>query len=128
MYDSLDVFQTAAAMAKHAGARQALVARNIANADTPGYKAEHIAAFKEAYEGHPAASMRTTRSGHMGGQSHHSASREVVATTSEPSPNGNTVSIEDELLNSVAVSREHSRALTIYRHSMTVLRTSLGQA
>ena len=47
MYESLDIFRTAAAMARHAGARQTVVAENIANADTPGYAGRDIN-FKEA--------------------------------------------------------------------------------
>lgn len=126
MHSSLDLFQTAGAMARHAGARQALVARNIANADTPNYHAQSIAAFRDVFDASSAATMRTTRAGHMVAQDTNAPSR-VQMDTGTASPNGNTVSLEDELLNSVAVSREHNRALTIYRHTMTVLRTSLGR-
>ena len=126
MYNSLDLFQTASAMARHAGARQAVVARNIANADTPGFQAQSIAAFKDVYRADSAGDMRTTRAGHMSATNELTANRAMI-TTGTPSPNGNTVSIEDELLNSVAVGREHNRALAVYRHAMTILRTSLGR-
>jgi flagellar basal-body rod protein FlgB len=127
MYQSLDLFQTAGAMARHAGARQATVARNIANADTPGFQAQSIAPFKDSYRAAQATQMRATRAGHfMDDASRASATRTQIATGT-PSPNGNTVSLEEELLNSVAVAREHNRALTIYRHTMTVLRSSLGR-
>ncbi len=128
MYSSLNLFQTASAMARHAGTRQAIVARNVANADTPDYKAQHVGAFKDAYDGMAAGEVRTTRPGHMASGTPQIARALVTTPDGEPSPNGNTVSIEDEMLNSVAVSREHSRALTIYRHAMTVLRTSLGRS
>ena len=128
MYQSLDIFQTASAMARHAGTRQAVVARNIANADTPGFQSQHIAAFKDVYRAEGPGAMRITRAGHMTGGGSISTPANISATASEPSPNGNTVSLEDELLQSVAVAREHSRALSIYRHSMTVLRTTLGRS
>ena len=127
MYSSLDLFQTAHAMARHAGARQAVVARNIANADTPGYAAQQIAPFKDAFDSiETSAAMRLTRPGHMTAADPAPVTTTITTSDGEPSPNGNTVSVEDELLNSVAVSREHNRALAIYRHTMTVLRTSLG--
>lgn len=128
MYNSLELFQTAAAMARHAGSRQAVVARNIANADTPGYQAQQIAPFKDTYETTGGGVQKVTRAGHMTAAS--AAPMTAVATPSggEASPNGNTVSIEEEMLNSVSISREHSRALTIYRHTMNVLRTSLGRS
>lgn len=127
MYNSLDLFQTAGAMARHAGARQAVVARNIANADTPDFQAQSIAAFKDVYAGSATTAMRATRAGHIGGQIGQPATDLRQTVVGEPSPNGNSVSLEDEMLRAVEVSREHNRALTIYRHAMTVLRTSLGR-
>ena len=127
MYQSLDVFQTAAQMAKHAGSRQAVVARNIANADTPRFQAMSMPAFQEVYSASDRIEMRATRANHLDGGTISSSVRPSVRTDSEPSPNGNSVSLEEELLNSVDVSREHNRALTIYRHAMTVLKTTLGK-
>lgn len=128
MYSSLDLFQTADAMARHSGARQAVVAKNIANADTPGYVATQIAPFKDAFDSSAVpAGMQMTRPGHMAAADQPPATTAVTTSGGEPSPNGNTVSIEDELMNSVAISREHNRALAVYRHTMTVLRTSLGR-
>lgn len=126
MYNSLELFQTASALARHAGARQAVVARNIANADTPGFQAQSIGAFKDVYHANGHSDMRATRAGHITASEQGTLISQSSASGS-PSPNGNTVSIEDELLNSVDVSRDHNRALAIYRHTMTVLRTSLGR-
>jgi len=125
MYQNLTVIQTSAAMAQHAGARQAIIAANIANADTPGYRAMALPAFAVALRegGSPLA---RTRPGHLGASP--LASRaEAVESTAEFSPNGNNVSIEQEMLASVESMREHSRALAIWRHSISVIRTSLGR-
>ena len=110
MYQSLALFQTAHAMATHAGARQAVTARNVANADTPDFRAQHIAPFSDVFRTDTAPIMRMTRAGHM-------TSASTVPTamamdgTAEPSPNGNSVSIEEEMMNAINISREHSRAL-----------------
>lgn len=127
MYNSLDLFQTAGAMARNAGARQAVVARNIANADTPGYQAQATAAFKDVYANGAIGAMRTTRPGHIGGNGDQPRIEMQKTTVGEPSPNGNTVSIDVEMLNSTEITREYDQALAIYRHAMTVLRTSLGR-
>lgn len=127
MYQKLSIFQTAAAMAKHAGARQAVVAQNVANADTPGYRAHTIAPFTEVFDQTGHGGMRTTRTGHIGMDQTRLNQIQTTLSNAEPAPNGNSVSIEDEMLNSVVVSREHNRSLAIYRHAMTVLRTSLGR-
>jgi len=126
MYQSLELFQTSAAMARHAGARQGVVARNLANADTPGYQAQRIPPFRDVYQTSSAGVMRATRSGHLGVGMSPAGPRSGVAMA-EPAPNGNAVSIELEMVAGVEAQREHSRALAIYRHAMGVIRTSLGR-
>ena len=49
MFENLQIFRMAHAMAAHAGARQTVVARNMANADTPGYTAQDIAPFEAEF-------------------------------------------------------------------------------
>lgn len=127
MYQSLDIFQTAGAMAQHAGQRQAIVARNIANADTPGYSAQQIAPFHDVYTASAAPPLRATRAGHIAPSAPVITSARTGDAGGEPAPNGNTVSIEGEMLASVNITREHSRALAIYQHGMTILRSALGR-
>lgn len=125
MYQNLELFRTAGAMAQHAGARQAVTARNIANADTPGYQAMQMPSFADAFDGHR-QSIHQTRADHLLTEARHRERLMSLANT-EPSPNGNSVSIEEEMMRAVAISREHNRSLAIYRHGMTVLRAALGR-
>ncbi|WP_270725494.1 FlgB family protein [Shimia sp. Alg240-R146] len=127
MFKSLEIFKASHAMATHAATRQAVVAENMANADTPKYQARDIAPFKEVYrsqEGNSA--MRVTREGHTGGALE-ARSASPFESKLETSPNGNSVSLEEEMLKSVEVKRQHDRALAIYKHSLGVIRTSLGR-
>ncbi|WP_298851079.1 FlgB family protein [uncultured Ruegeria sp.] len=127
MFYDLNVFKTAHAMATHAGKRQAVIARNMANADTPGYQPRDIEAFQKAFEtsGRDVA-MAATRQGHLHGNAGARLWAEHEAVPSGD-PNGNGVSLEEEMLKSVEVKRQHDRALAIYKSSMSVLRTSLGR-
>ena len=127
MFQNVEIFQTAGAMARHAGSRQAVVAQNIANADTPHFRALEMPSFRDVYRDDAVGGMKATRTTHLQGNTTASAEAEVVQSQSEPAPNGNSVSLEDEMLRSVDVSREHSRALAIYKHGMTVLRATLGR-
>ena len=126
MFNSLEIFQTSYAMARHAGARQAVTAANMANADTPGYRARSIASFADSYAGHDASTMRASRTGHLGSTSI-SGKPTVQFSDAESSPNGNSVSLEQEMINAVEIQREHNRALAIYKHSLDVLRSSIGR-
>ncbi len=126
MYQNLTLFQTAGAMATHAGARQNVTARNIANADTPNYRAESLPAFAEVFEQASRVTPRKTRAGHLLSQTG-MANFTPSVVRSEASPNGNTVSLEEQMVAAADAAREHEQALAIYRHGMTVLRTALGR-
>ncbi|MDR9393260.1 FlgB family protein [Roseovarius sp. SYSU LYC5161] len=129
MFQNLDIFKTAHAMASHAGARQTLVAQNMANADTPGYAAQDLPAFAEIHRQGPQGFRPVvTRAGHMlapQGNSGLPPARERHDAVADP--NGNSVSLETEMLKAVDVKRQHDRAIAIYRSSLTVLRTALGR-
>jgi flagellar basal-body rod protein FlgB len=51
----------------------------------------------------------------------------VVDANGAASPNGNTVSLENEMLKSLGAKRQHDRALAIYKSSMTLLRATLSK-
>lgn len=126
MYQSLALFQTAQAMAQHSGARQAITARNIANADTPFFQSSQMASFADTVKLAQTPPMRLSRPGHMSSTSEMPMGV-VRDGSAQPSPNGNSVSIEEEMMNAINISREHNRALAIYKHGMTILRSSLGR-
>ena len=126
MFDQMPLFSLSSAMARHAGSRQAVTATNIANADTPGYRAQTMASFGETYRAAQTGALRTTRPGHMGGGMAAAAAR-VATGGAEPAPNGNSVSLETEMIAGVAAQREHSRALAVYRHGLTVLRAATAR-
>jgi len=122
MYESLDLFRASSALARHAGQRQAMAAVNVANADTPGYRAQTLPPFSDTFDGQD---LRETRPGHLGSSGTSSARQ--IEEPGEASPNGNTVSIESEMFASAEAARDHGRALAVWRHAITVLRTSLGR-
>ena len=126
MFEKLDIFRMSADMAAHAGRRQALAAQNMANVDTPGYRAQRMASFAEIAEsGDQGTALRATRAGHLSGGGTELAQARITEDLSDPAPDGNTVSAEGEMLASVAAKREHDRALAIYTSALNVLHTTL---
>ncbi|PQO22867.1 flagellar basal body rod protein FlgB [Rhodobacteraceae bacterium WD3A24] len=130
MFENLEVLRMAGAMAAHAGRRNAVVARNIAHADTPGYAARDLAPFAQSYAdtGRDIA-MRVTRPGHLTPAGRPAAAHDTasVAAESVATPNGNSVALEREMLRAAEVRHQHDLALSIYRSATTILRTSLGR-
>ena len=127
MFTSLDLFRSAYAMASHAGTRQAVIARNIANADTPRFRAQDIAPFAEAYDAAGDGSLRASRPGHLFGAAGGTDFQPFTVKDAEVSPNGNSVSLEQEMLKGVEAHRQHERAIAIYRSGLSILRASLGR-
>jgi flagellar basal-body rod protein FlgB len=132
MFQNLEIFQMATGMARHAGQKQAMTARNMANADTPDYRARAITPFKETLSGGKhGAIQKATRAGHLNGADRNQigirAPSMHVDEAQPTDPNGNSVSVEQEILRSVDAKRQHDRAIAIYRSSLKILRSSLGR-
>lgn len=128
MFEKLEIFRMAQAMAQHAGARQAVVAQNMANADTPGYRAREIAPFQAAYQAQRTAfDAYATRPGHFRAETPQPGFVVIADPTAVADPNGNSVSLETEMMRAVDVKQAHDRALAIYRSSLDVLRLALGR-
>lgn len=118
-----DLMRLASGAARHAASRQATIAANVANADTPGFRARDVDAFSPG----DGFALRQTDPRHFAGRAGAAAEphelRDVAAD-----PNGNTVELEDQILRGIDAARAHDRALTVYRSSLDLLRASLGRA
>jgi flagellar basal-body rod protein FlgB len=127
MFNVPDVMRMAQDLARHSGARQSQIARNIANADTPGYRARDLVSFSETYSsGQRGTDMRISRSGHLVPGIAAPAYRSTDLG-GEASPNGNTVSLEQEMVRATQAKSNHDLALTVYKTSLDIIRTSLGR-
>ncbi len=128
MFEKLEIFRTAQAMAVHAGTRQAVVAQNMANADTPGYAAREIKPFKAVMEAENSGfGQKATRAGHLNGIQNSLQFDVTEVRDALADPNGNSVSLEQEMINAVDVKRQHDLALAIYKSSLTILRTAVSR-
>jgi flagellar basal-body rod protein FlgB len=126
MFKTMDITRMARALSAHAGARLGVIARNVAQADTPGFKAMRLPDFAESYQAARPEGMRATRPGHMaaaGGR------LEPVLQPSggETSPDGNTVSLSREMVASVDARQQHDMAMAVYRSTSEIVRTALGR-
>jgi flagellar basal-body rod protein FlgB len=126
MFERLTALQTAHDLAVHAAARQGVLANNIANADTPGFSRRDIQPFAEVFaRGPESASMTVTRPGHVAIGALQAAIR--PDTGAPAAPNGNSVSIETEMMRSAEARHQHDLALTVFRSLTAVVRSALGR-
>lgn len=128
MFDNLEILGMAYGLASHAATRQTTIARNIAHADTPGYKARDVASFSETYRGgSDGAEMRATRARHLSAPAWGNGDLPEQIVGGPSSPNGNSVSLENEMMKASEVRIQYDMALSIYSKSLNILRTSLGR-
>lgn len=126
---NLNILKMASQLAAHSSARQVVITENIAQADTPGYRARDIADFETTMQ---AASQpfqaRATRPGHLD-MSDGAGNYEVreISVFGAESPNGNTVSLEDQIMRAADVRANHDLALGVYQKSMEIMRTAVGR-
>lgn len=115
-------------LAAHAMTRQAKIAGNVANADTPGYRASDIASFADSYKPQKMdAGLRGTRVGHVMEHEAGGTQFRVIDRPGPSAPNGNTVSLETEIMKATEVRHAHEMALSVYKSTLGILRTSIGR-
>ncbi|WP_163851574.1 flagellar basal body rod protein FlgB [Pseudooceanicola aestuarii] len=122
----MSFFQMASQRMRWLGARQDVVAQNIANADTPGYKARDVGAFSQMVnDTRSPAGLAVTNAGHIQGSSKSTAPVRVEedATAWEAGLDGNNVTLEQQTIKSAEVSENYRLAADLYRkgHDLVTL-------
>ncbi|MCA8883274.1 MAG: FlgB family protein [Rhodobacteraceae bacterium] len=130
MYNGLALFKMASARAAHAATGQGIVAQNIANADTPGYVARRLSPFQASFvEPGAKGGLRTARSSHLANRDETpNGGAKVRLDRSDMAPNGNSVSVETEMMQAALIKQDHELALAAYRGGINLLRTVLGRS
>jgi flagellar basal-body rod protein FlgB len=125
MFEKLEIIRMAQALATHAGTRMGAIAQNVAHADSPGYKARDLPDFATTYADQYGENLRITRAGHFGAAG--AAPLESVVQRGGDAPNGNSVSLEAEMVKAAEVRQQHDMALSIYRSSADMVKLALGR-
>ena len=110
--------------------RQQIIAGNIANADTPNYKARDIdfsAALKNAVAGRSQGGslpLATTSLSHQQGISDSGPLQLLYRTPAQPSADGNTVEMDAERANFSENAVRYEAGLTFITHQMKLMLTA----
>ncbi len=105
--------------------RQSVIASNVANADTPGYKAKEIAPFSAFVDG-ASLQLAATRPGHLTAQGQSAGSYEIRAAQGwDTAHSGNNVSLERELMQASSTSRMMNMDTAVTRAFHRLILTSV---
>jgi flagellar basal-body rod protein FlgB len=112
--------------------RQKLLAENVSNAQTPGYRSRDLRplSFQDLVQANPTAGLSTalTDTRHIAGSAPGGTKFQVrrdvgvIAT-----PDGNRVSLEDEMLKVSQNQMDYQAATGLYQRSLGLIRTALGR-
>jgi flagellar basal-body rod protein FlgB len=105
-----------------------VLAENVANADTPGFRGRDVKQldFNDALRATGSVKVATTAPNHIGGGAggrFPTDNRGGFETT----PRGNAVVLEDEMLKVAQTQMDHQAATALYARSIGLIKTALGR-
>lgn len=112
--------------------RQQVLAQNVANADTPGFRPSDLEPF-----GFAAALLRSRRlepvrtaSSHLAGTAGGAGEirREKERKPYEVAPDGNAVVLEEQLMKISRTGVDYNLVTNLYRKNMGMIRTAIGRS
>ena len=104
--------------------RQRIVAQNVANSDTPGYRPHDLKPFTFDVKLKAVAGQSTTQPGHMALRSSGANAEfaEVTGRDSETTLNGNAVVLEEQMLKLADARMNYDAAIGFYQKSLGLLK------
>jgi flagellar basal-body rod protein FlgB len=114
--------------------RQDVLSQNVANADTPGFAARDLKPvdfteeLRRTTSGAPAANvMKVTDPRHIAiGASGQQGFDDFETHEVESNPDGNTVSLEMEMIKVSDTQAQFQAAANLYAKAMTMMKTAIG--
>jgi flagellar basal-body rod protein FlgB len=110
--------------------RQKLLAENVSNADTPGFKPRDLKEPVFAPSGRPvggALGIERTSTSHLAAEGPQAGEDPTNARRFETTPSGNAVSLEDEMLKVSQNQSDFQLAASLYQKSLQMLRIAAGK-
>nr|WP_321454792.1 flagellar basal body rod protein FlgB [uncultured Cohaesibacter sp.] len=103
--------------------RENTIAQNVANANTPGYRAKDVEDFSSLFD-KATVRMTSTHAGHMTAM--HDATRSVDVDKKDSwdiTYSGNSVSLEQEMMKAGEVARDHTLTTNLIKsiHGMMLI-------
>lgn len=117
MLSDMSLFQIYGAMARHAAESQQTSAENLSRANEPGYKAVEIESFADFMQ----------RNGPEIKNIDFNQPFQQTLNLDSASPNGNTVSVEEQVFRSAEAVGKHNMAMTVYSKSLDMMKLALGR-
>jgi flagellar basal-body rod protein FlgB len=111
--------------------RQRLLAENVANVDTPGYRARDLAPIdfgRQVQQASGQLQLALTAPGHIRAAGAAGSDFPLDRSSKyDVRPMGKAVNLEDEMMKVAANQMDHQAAISLYARSMGLLKTAIGK-
>ncbi len=130
---NIALFKALAAKMSYHDQRQSVISQNIANADTPGYRPNDLeqvdfARMLGQEQGKTRITPVTTQQDHMPNPDEIMSSRaKDQKNTYEVAPAGNSVIIEEQLINANRNAMDFNLVTNLYQKNVGMFRMALGR-
>ncbi len=123
----IGLFDLAERKLRWADQRLSVLAQNIANANTPGFKPHDLKSFAETLGGSGTVVPVRTQPNHLPGTAGATSRNEVVDRSHIQSPDGNAVALDEQLVKLADTETNHTLVTTIYRKYLNMFSMALGR-
>jgi flagellar basal-body rod protein FlgB len=123
---SLPLFDLAQQRLTWTDRRQEVLAQNIANLNTPNWQAKDVKPFAEALAGVAGPALARTDAGHLAGTVDTGAQSLLTTQASAREPDGNAVTMDEELTKVADTATAQEIATTLYKKYMSMFSLALG--
>ncbi|MEO6014401.1 MAG: flagellar basal body rod protein FlgB [Devosia sp.] len=125
----LSLFQALGDKMRWHQSRQGVLAENVANADTPGYKERDLKAYSFADDIKSIAMVTTSTTSpmHISASSNGLGGLGAGSSPFEITPSGNGVTLEDEMMKVAGNDMDYQAVTALYTRSIRLLKTAIGR-
>ena len=125
----LPLFETMRERMAFLSARQTVLAENVANANTPGYRARDVEApdFAAIAAGENEGNLTVTNPMQISSAGTPAGNFRIKdMPDAESTPNGNSVVLEDQMMKVSSTQMDYATVTQLYRKALAMLRVAAG--
>jgi flagellar basal-body rod protein FlgB len=129
----IGLFKALGAKMDYLGQRQRVIAQNVANADTPNYRPNDLkpadfSSMLKSVSPSQSVKINATNPMHMGagGSEGVNAKEAAQKTVYEVAPAGNSVIMEEQMLNSGRTVMDYNLMTSLYQKNVGMIKIALG--
>jgi len=125
MLEKIAFFANASQRIEWLTERQRVIAGNVANANTPGYKAQDVVSFESLMTRAPTGTLSLTHERHLTGTQNGAVESRPDQTAWEESLDGNTVVLEQQTIRANETFEQFNLASRAYKKGQELLTLAL---